>query len=188
MVLSKAEILAEIDNGFLDFGPAFSVTRVGASSVDLTLGVEFREFLSSAYANEVIDPSTAINPAYPDILMSGILARHTRQRSIDDEGYILVPNKLILGQTEEYLKLPPSLAARVEGKSSLARLGVSVHATAPTVQAGYEGVLTLEINCVGPRRLLLTPGLSVAQLILERVNNPNEERYEGQYLRQGIPT
>ncbi len=107
-----------------------------------------------------------------------------------DQGYRLAPGKFILGRTRERISLPlpeedggTCLAARVEGKSSLARLGLLVHFTAPTIHAGFEGAITLEMMNLGPVPILLTPGLSVCQLIVEEVlGTPmaRPSRYQGQ--------
>jgi dCTP deaminase len=94
------------------------------------------------------------------------------------------PNRLVIGKTLEVVKLPLHLAARIEGKSSLARLGLSVHITAPTVMAGFSGRLYLEMNNVGPFPIQLKAGMKIAQLILEHVGLPALESYSGQFQRQ----
>ena len=80
--------------------------------------------------------------------------------------------------------LPDHIAARIEGKSTLARFGLSVHVTAPTVIAGFEGNLYLEMNNIGPFPILLKKGMRIAQLILEQVGLPPSERYGGRYQQQ----
>ena len=91
---------------------------------------------------------------------------------------------LIIGKTLESVKLPLHLAARIEGKSSLARLGLSVHITAPTVLAGFNGRLYLEMNNVGPFAIQLKAGMNIAQLILEHVGLPALGEYGGQFQKQ----
>ena len=98
--------------------------------------------------------------------------------------YVLSPNRLTLGQTGEIVELPLHLAARIEGKSSLARLGVSIHATAPTVLPGFKGRLTLEMNNIGPYDVVLKRGMLIAQLIVERVGLPVLRKYRGQFQGQ----
>ena len=118
---------------------------------------------------------------------------------IQPQGYVLdTPNRLVLGITRETVKLPlpydidPAvsgcLAARVEGKSSLARLGLLVHFTAPTIHAGFEGHITLEIMNLGPSRINLTPGLAICQLILEEVDGvPGSASTPSQFAGQTDP-
>ena len=187
MVLSRIEIKSEIDAGNLRLDPMPPNERMGVSSIDLTLNTHVREFLDGIQPGmHIIDPSSAIDPSIEGVEMADVINSCTRERELESgDDYILHPHRLILGQTAEYIELPTHLAARVEGKSSLARLGISVHATAPTVQAGYKGTLTLEINSVGIFRVLLKPGMALAQLIIERVTNPPSEGYSGQYQGQG---
>ena len=91
---------------------------------------------------------------------------------------------LVIGKTLEYVKLPTHLAARIEGKSSLARLGLSVHITAPTIQAGWEGRIYLEMNNVGPFNIELRPKMEIAQLIIEHVGLPTRGKSEGRFWGQ----
>jgi dCTP deaminase len=117
------------------------------------------------------------------------------------EGFILKPGAFVLGWTEEQIRLPHTsrLAARVEGRSSLARLGVGVHVTAPTIHAGfgatddpqYPGTrVRLEIWNCGPLHVCLEKGMKVCQLILEEVHGTPEKGYEGVFATQapeGVP-
>ena len=96
----------------------------------------------------------------------------------------LEPRRLVLGKTLEYITLPSHLAGRIEGKSSLARFGLSVHVTAPTVVAGFQGRLVLEMYNSGPFRIELSHGMKIAQLILEQVSLPALRPYGGQYQHQ----
>ena len=101
----------------------------------------------------------------------------------DDAPFKLEPRMLVIGKTHE-IKIPLHLAARIEGKSSLARLGLAVHITAPTVQSGFEGRLFLEMYNAGPFTLELKPRMKIAQLIIEHLGLPAKEGYVGRYLRQ----
>lgn len=115
-------------------------------------------------------------------------------------GFLLYPNRLVLGRTTESVKLPlpseyegtargkPCLAARVEGKSSRARFGILVHFTAPTIHAGFEGPITLEIINLGWRPFVLHRGMHICQLIIEQVDGvptPNESQFQGQTTPAG---
>jgi deoxycytidine triphosphate deaminase len=110
----------------------------------------------------------------------------TTKTTIPDEGYVLYRNKLILGFTKEYvdLRLDTKYAARVEGKSSLARLGLSVHITAPTIHSGFDGCVRLEIVNHGPLPIRLRSGMSICQLIFEQTLGTPDKGYNGQFAGQ----
>jgi dCTP deaminase len=102
----------------------------------------------------------------------------------DGEYYELKPREFILAFTEEYIKLPNHIAARVEGRSSIARLGLTIHQTAPTVHATFEGQLRLEICNNGLFNCRIRPKMKVCQLILERLGEPAESRLNSKYQKQ----
>ena len=97
----------------------------------------------------------------------------------------LKPGDFVLGYTLERVELPNYLAARIEGRSRLARFGVSVHQTAPTVHAGFRGQLRLEISNIGPFTVLLEPGSRFCQLIVETLSSPADSTVESQWQNQG---
>jgi deoxycytidine triphosphate deaminase len=101
-------------------------------------------------------------------------------------GYVLEPQAFILGWTREDIQLPVNsrLAARVEGKSSLARIGLGVHITAPTIHAGFKGPIQLEICNHGSLRVRLRPKMRVCQLILEQTLGNPVKGYKGQFYGQ----
>ena len=107
------------------------------------------------------------------------LRKNGKENTITDAGFRMDPNQLVIAGTLEIVHLPLHLAARVEGKSSLARLGMSVHITAPSVHAGFEGPLYLEMNNIGPFPILLRQGMEIAQLIIEHVGLPARRPYGG---------
>ena len=92
--------------------------------------------------------------------------------------------QVIIGRTLEVFGLPEHLAGRIEGKSSLARLGLAVHITAPTIQAGFRGSLVLEMYNAGPWTLELTDGMQIAQVIFERLGETPSQGYQGQFQDQ----
>ncbi len=113
----------------------------------------------------------------------------------EDQPLALAPNRFILGRTHETIELPfsesgdKSLAARVEGRSSYARCGLLVHFTAPTIHAGYRGVITLEIMNLGPYSILLRPHMPICQLIVEEVRGVpfrNDSQFQGQRQPAGL--
>jgi dCTP deaminase len=132
-------------------------------------------------------------------LSRGGIARHlaqnsTRHRITTDQPFSLRPNTLVLARTLEKVAFPTleneiCYSARVEGKSSLARCGILVHFTAPTIHAGFSGSITLEIINLGPQSFLLTQSMFVCQLIIEEVKGrpadaPNQ--FRGQTTAAGI--
>lgn len=179
MILSDIELLAELDAKRVSIDPLPPRERINASSVDMTLDNTIWEYPQDPVAGIVIDP------ANPKVRMRDIISHETEEIVIPDgQPYILKPNRLTLAQTHEVIRLPLHLSARIEGKSSLARLGISIHATAPTVLPGFNGRLTLEMNNIGPFEIMLTPGMLIAQLIIERVGLPSLQGYQGQFQGQ----
>ncbi|HFC96858.1 MAG TPA: dCTP deaminase, partial [Thermosulfurimonas dismutans] len=124
---------------------------------------------------------------------STLASLYERRELKQDDPYILHPGKFILGQTLERVALPFSdeecYAARVEGKSSLARCGLIVHFTAPTVHAGFSGPITLEIINLGAFPIALHLGMPICQLIFEPVKGPIQEtitQFHGQVTPEGL--
>ena len=179
MLLSDIEIRAEIAADRLVFNPPIDVfsRRIDSSAVDLLLHPDL--IIPDQNA-----PGIIVDPNIPDFHVMDLLERHGTHHSLDDGVYQLAPNRLIIGKTLEHIKLPNHLAARIEGKSTLARLGLSVHVTAPTVIAGFEGNLYLEMNNIGPFPIQLEKEMKIAQLILERVGLPPTRGYTGRYQEQ----
>lgn len=186
MPLSNIEIRAEINANRLVFDPHIpdsplndDENRIGSSSVDLLLHEEL------IVLPETRVPGLTIDPSVPDIEIMDILRRNGEIVNLSQiDNYPMETNRLVIGKTLESIKLPAHLAARIEGKSSLARLGLSVHVTAPTVLAGFEGRLYLEINNIGPFNVTLRSGMRIAQLILEHVGLPASQGYGGQFRGQ----
>jgi dCTP deaminase len=141
--------------------------------------------------------AVVFRPADPDFDWPALVREHGETIDIPDGGYRLEPGTFHLGWTAEEIQLPPSarVAARVEGKSAMARLGVGVHVTAPTIHAGfgykprdpsYPGTsLQLEIWNFGPLTIELKSGMRICQLILEEVHGTPEKGYEGKFAFQG---
>ncbi len=178
MVLSRNAIKAEMDTGRLTISP-LNEWQIGVSSIDLTLSDNLLVLPIPEEAGAIVEPAKS------DFRVMSMLEERGKPRSIvASDPYIINPGELVIGWTKEYITLPTGLAARVEGKSSLARLGLSAHITAPTVIAGYKGTLCLEILNGGPFRIQLVEGMQIAQLILERVELPTREGYSGQFQDQ----
>ncbi len=112
--------------------------------------------------------------------------------TIPETGYVLEQGSFILAKTLERISFPPKeekgLAGRIEGRSSFARTGLLVHFTAPTIHAGFEGTLTLELLNHGPMPLILKPGLAICQLIVETVRGTPKIDKKSQYQGQNTPS
>ena len=102
----------------------------------------------------------------------------------NDNNFVMKPNQFVIAKTLESVTLPLHIAARIEGKSSHARIGLSVHVTAPTVHAGFQGSLYLEMYNIGPFDIVLRSEMEIAQLILEHVGLPAQQGYRGQFHSQ----
>ena len=136
---------------------------VQPSSIDLRLGDSFRVF-----DNHRI---TAID-------LRDVPANLTKEVQVGpDESFVIHPGEFCLGRTQEWVELPDDVVARVEGKSSVGRLGLIVHATAGFVDPGWKGTLTLELNNLTRVPIKLWPGLPIAQLSLMALDRPAERPY-----------
>lgn len=180
MVLSDLEILMELQSRRLVIDPSVEEDQISPSAIDLQLGYKFTELA----VPDVGGVSTTIDlQGVTDV--EEIAKVYGKDKTIADGGYYLLPPKgFVLAYTKEYIKLPEHLSARVEGRSSFARLGLSIHQTAPTVHATFRGQLRLEILNNGPFECKLSPGLRICQLILERLGSPAllelNSRFQGQ--------
>ena len=188
MVLSNVEIVAAINSkkividGIAGTDP--SEKPFNTSAVDLRLGSE----LSIPLA----DAPVALDLRLPNI--APFLAKHSKKVVItNDQPHTLKAHQFILANTVERVDFPildgQCYSARVEGKSSLARCGILVHFTAPTIHAGFNGTITLEMINLGPFNFLLYPDMFVCQLIIEEVkgapvNAPNQ--FKGQSKPVGV--
>jgi dCTP deaminase len=184
MRLSRPTILREIQEGRLEFNPPLEENQIGVSSVDLRLGDSFihldKEF------QELREAGLDVALQVQEVPWSKFVEKVGRKEKVRlGKPFLLERTKLVLGFTLEYMKLPPSLAGRVEGKSAYARRGLLIHLTAPTIQAGWEGQLQLELYNLGPAPLILWPRKPICQLILEQVTEP--QRYGGEFQKQKPP-
>jgi dCTP deaminase len=161
-----------------------------STAVDLTLDKQVRRWKKpKGGVKRTVCPGSA------DFDFTSLAAENTEVLEIPQTGLEFLPESFILGWTVERIKLPHEsrIAARVEGKSSLARLGIGVHVTAPTIHAGFgyskdggNGLpIQLEIWNVGPLTVELLPGLPICQLIFEEVHGTPEKGYEGMFMKQG---
>ena len=181
MIFSDLEIRAAIEQGRLVFTPEIprDSDRIGSSSVDLLLDSELLVYPQSPAAG------IKVNPTQAGRSIRQLIQQLSSPASIEDgRPYTLEPGRLIIGKTLEFIQFAPDIAGRIEGRSSLARLGLAVHVTAPTVLAGWAGQLYLEIYNVGPFSIELEKNMPIAQLILERTGIPPDNPYSGQFQGQ----
>ena len=181
MILTDREIQIALHKETIKIEPRPIEKAYASTSVDLTLDRNLSVFKEQQSGLEkVIDPSVDnFNPEH-------LLRELTDSVPIPEEGYVLKPDLLILAFTTEYIDLRQDtrVAARVEGKSSLARIGLSVHNTAPTIHAGFAGRVRLEIVNKGKYPLRLKTGMRICQLVFELTLGTPEKAYSGQYLGQ----
>ena len=178
MLLSDRDITAEIDAGRIALAP-YDPAMLQPSSIDVRLDRYFRVFENHRYPH--IDPAADQSDLTRLVEPEG------------DEPFILHPGEFVLGSTLEVVTLPDDLAARVEGKSSLGRLGLLTHATAGFVDPGFSGHVTLELANVATLPIKLYPGMKIGQLCFFRLTSPAEhpygsERYGSRYQGQRGPT
>jgi len=141
--------------------------NIGPSSLDLRLGRFFKIYNHASHA--ILDP---MNPeTFKDVV---------RMIEIEDEKkpFVVQPGEFVLGVTLEKIKIADNLVARVEGRSSLGRLGIIIHSTAGFVDAGFEGTITLEITNINRMPVALYPGMRVCQLAFEQMTSSAEVPYQ----------
>jgi dCTP deaminase len=181
VILTDREIQTAIKKGVIIIDPIPSEDAYSSTSVDLTLDQSLTIFEPPLDGIEII-----IDPGMKKIGIEQLLERVTRQEQIRQDGFVLKNGNLILAFTREYvdLRLDTKYAARVEGKSSLARLGLSVHITAPTIHAGFDGRIRLEIVNHSPIPVKLRSGMAICQLIFEQTLGTPNKGYNGQFSGQ----
>jgi dCTP deaminase len=165
VILSDRSIREEIAAGRIVLEP-FDAGLVQPASVDVRLDRFFRVFL---------------NHTMPVIDVKQNLEELTRLVEIDegdpDRCFVLHPGEFVLGSTSERVALPADLVGRLEGKSSLGRLGLLIHSTAGFVDAGWDGHLTLELSNVANLPITLYPGMKIGQISFLRMTTPAEHPY-----------
>lgn len=183
MILPDREIILALTDKQIEIDPSPSANALSSTSIDLTLGDEIRVW------NETTGPGVeapVISPSTPGYDVLSVIKEHSIPRHLPDEGLIFEPKSFLLAWTLEEVRLPHTsrIAARVEGKSSLARLGIAIHVTAPTIHAGFQGRIQLELCNHGSLRVRLRKGMPICQLIFEQVFGTPEKGYSGQFLKQ----
>ena len=178
MLLSDRDILAEIEAKRIAVEP-YDEAMIQPSSIDFRLDRFFRVFENHKYPH--IDPAAD---------------QSDLTRIVEAEGedpFILHPGEFVLGSTFEVVTLPDDVAGRLEGKSSLGRLGLLTHSTAGFIDPGFSGHVTLELSNVATLPIKLWPGMKIGQLCFFRLSSPSEnpygsEKYGSRYQGQRGPT
>ena len=178
VLLSDRDIRAEIASGRVGCEP-FTESMIQPSSVDVRLDKFFRVFENHKYS--VIDPSIEQAELTREVVAEG------------SEPFILHPGEFVLASTFEVITLPDDIAGRLEGKSSLGRLGLLTHSTAGFIDPGFSGHITLELSNVANLPVKLFPGMKIGQLCLIKLSSPAEhpygsEKYGSRYQGQRGPT
>jgi dCTP deaminase len=162
VLLSDGDIRKEIASGRIILSP-WDPDMVQPSSVDVRMDRYFRVFENHRYPH--IDPAEE----QPDL---------TRLvETPGDEPFILHPGEFVLASTYEVVTLPDDISARLEGKSSIGRLGLLTHSTAGFIDAGFSGHVTLELSNVATLPIKLWPGMKIGQLCFFRLTSPAEQPY-----------
>ena len=169
MILSDGDIRREIAAGRIGIEP-FDESCVQPSSVDLHVDAQFRVFANSRY------PYIDVRKEMPDLTE---LVEVT-----GDEPFILHPGEFVLGSTLERVRIPDDLVARLEGKSSLGRLGLLIHSTAGYVDPGWDGYLTLELSNVANLPITIYAGMKIGQVSFFRLSTPAEVPYGSEATRR----
>ena len=162
MLLSDRDIKAELEAKRVALDP-FDDSMIQPSSIDVRLDRIFRVFNNHLYTH--IDPSVQQDDLTAEVEVA------------DGEPFVLHPGEFVLGSTLEVVSIPDDLAARLEGKSSLGRLGLLTHSTAGFVDPGFSGHITLELSNVANLPITLWPGMKIGQLCLFQLSSPAEHPY-----------
>ncbi|HEU4849862.1 MAG TPA: dCTP deaminase [Terrimesophilobacter sp.] len=178
MLLSDRDIKAELDAGRVGLDP-LDLSMIQPSSIDVRLDRFFRLFDNHKYP--------FIDPAEDQPELTHLV------ESQDEAPFILHPGEFVLGSTFELVTLPDDVAARLEGKSSLGRLGLLTHSTAGFIDPGFTGHVTLELSNVATLPIKLWPGMKIGQLCFFRLSSPAERpygssEYSSRYQGQRGPT
>lgn len=167
MHLSDADIQREIEAGRIDVTPLSDpAVQIQPAGVDIRLENEFLEFTEEMKESGCIDPTSE---GARDAMDSVVLD--------DEETYVVEPGDFVLGSTVESVSLSDEFVSFVNGRSTLGRLGIMIHATAGLVDPGWDGQVTLEISNVGGVDIELTPGMRIGQLTFHRLETPADRPY-----------
>lgn len=175
MILADHELRREISVGNLRFDPPIDLDiQIQNASIDLRLGTTVRKpvYLEGFH----LSPKEQVRQE-----------GYGERRTVEHNGYNLEPHEFLLAETLEYLTVPLELCGRLEGKSSLARLGLMIHFTSAHIAPGFTGIITLEMINLGPNVIVLKPEMLIGQVIFERMSAPPLAGYGGRFSGQIDP-
>ena len=164
-ILSDKTLKEYLKEGKIGFEPLTDEKQIQPSSIEMRLGDEVKLF--KVVRKPYIDPK---DPDDISTYMESTIVP-------EGEAFIIHPNEFALATTLEYVKVPDDLVARVEGRSSMGRLGITMHVTAGFIDPGFEGNITLEISNIGAMPVALYPGQRVCQIVFETMTSPSEMPY-----------
>jgi dCTP deaminase len=181
MILTDREIQIALQHQMLTVDPEPKEEAYSSTSLDLTL-----DPVLTVFKDGIGGLRQTIDPSDKDFDFDDLLETITQKVEIPDDGFQFRPGLLILAWTREFIHLKPHarIAARVEGKSSLARLGVGVHITAPIIHSGFEGHIRLEMVNHGKLPVLLKKNMRICQLIFEQTTGTPVRGYKGRFAGQ----
>lgn len=181
MILTDREIQIAIDRDLIVIEPRPEDRAFSSTTVDLTL-----DAVLNVYRGEQAGIEHAIDPTHPEYDHERTVTEFTTRTTIPIDGYLFKPKELVLAWTREYvnLKTHARIAGRIEGKSSLARLGIGVHITAPIIHAGFDGHIRLEMLNHGKFPVRLKPGMRICQLVFEQTLGTPDRGYRGRFSGQ----
>lgn len=166
MILSDRDIKKALADKRIVIKPTPNLDeQLGSCSIDLRLGKEFRVFDHSKYPY--------IDPAKKDY--SNEITKVVKVQK--DGSFIMQPGEFVLAVTLENVKIPADMMGRLEGRSSLGRLGLVVHSTASTFDAGWDGKPVLELGNLGRMAIKLTPGMRICAMVFEELKSPADTPY-----------
>lgn len=166
MILSDRDIKKALKDGRIIVRPKPNLaTQLGTSSLDLRLGYHFRVFRHRR--------RPFVDPLDPDTI-TGMTEKVKISRA---EPFVIQPREFVLGSVMEWIELPDDISARIDGRSSLGRLGLVIHSTAGHIDAGFKGSITMEITNIGMMPILLYPKMRICQLVFEPLSSPAQRPY-----------
>ena len=166
MILSDHDIRKALAGKRITISPMPDLSvQLGSNSIDLRLGNTFRTFNQSK--------TTFLDPSDPKTFVSATDEVHIA----DTEVFTLHPGEFALGMTKEFLEMPDDLVGTLEGRSSIGRLGIVIHSTAASIDAGFRGIITLELANMGKIPVLLRPGIRICAVSFEELTSPVDVPY-----------
>jgi dCTP deaminase len=167
MILSDRDIKKALRDRRIVVKPKPALAeQLGSSSLDLRLGYHFRVFKHRR--RPYVDP---FDPATMEGMTEGITIGKK-------EPYVIQPGEFCLASILEWIELPDDMAARIDGRSSLGRLGLVIHSTAGHIDPGFKGSITMELSNIGMMPILLYPKMRICQLVFEPLSSPAERPYD----------